>query len=172
MPDRSPIFPLLRRATCWPAGWILALGLGVTLAATAWVNRWEQLSRQTEFQKQTNNLTTALQRTTNRYSDLLLSISDLYDANNNQVDEPAFKRFVQRAVGSYPGIQALEWAPLVPHGERVAYEQWLQAQTRQTQTTITERSQVDQLIPAALRPSYVPVTFLEPRPTNEVALGI
>ncbi len=143
----------------------------MTLAATAWVSRWEQLSRQTEFQKQTNNLTTALQRTTNRYSDLLLSISDLYDATGNQVDEQAFQRFVQRAVGSYPGIQALEWAPLVLHGERVAYEQWLQTTTRQAQTTITEREHTGQLTPAALRPSYVPVTFLEPRPTNEVALG-
>ena len=159
------------RSPYWPAGLILTLGLGMTLAATAWVSRWEQLSRQTEFQKQTNNLTTALQRTTNRYSDLLLSIGDLYDATGNQVDEQAFKRFVQRAVGSYPGIQALEWAPLVPHGERAAYEQWLQTTTRQTQTTLTERDRTGQLIPAALRPSYVPVTFLEPRPTNEVALG-
>ncbi|NER83760.1 MAG: histidine kinase, partial [Leptolyngbya sp. SIO1D8] len=94
-----------------PAGLILTLGLGMTLAATAWVGRWERLSRQSKFQKQINNLTTALQRTTNRYNELLLSISDLYYATGDQVDEQAFSRFVQRAVNTYPGIQALEWAP-------------------------------------------------------------
>ncbi|MGD1909263.1 MAG: CHASE domain-containing protein [Leptolyngbyaceae cyanobacterium] len=40
---------------------------------------------------------------------------------------------------------------------------------RQPQTT--KRDRAGQLVPAALRPSYVPITFLEPKPTNEVALG-
>lgn len=154
-----------------PAGLILTLGLGITWATATWVGRWEWLSRQSEFQKQTNNLTTALQRTTNRYNELLLSIGDLYEATNNQVEEQAFSGFVQRAVGTYPGIQALEWAPLVPHEERGAYEQWLQTTTRQQQTHITERDRSGRLIPAAVRASYVPVTYLEPWQTNEAALG-
>ncbi len=104
----------------FPAALICVLGLGTTLATTVWVGRWERLSRQSEFQKQTNNLTTALQRTTNRYTDLLLSISDYYAAADNQVDEAAFQRFVSRAVATYPGIQALEWAPQISHAERVS----------------------------------------------------
>jgi CHASE1-domain containing sensor protein len=73
-----------------PIAVILGLGLGMTVAVTAWVERWERLSKQSEFQKQTNNLTTALQRTNKRYTELLLSISDLYDAADNGVDEAAF----------------------------------------------------------------------------------
>ncbi|MEO1069570.1 MAG: CHASE domain-containing protein [Cyanobacteria bacterium J06638_6] len=152
-----------------PTGLILFLGLGTTLAATTWVHRWEQVSRQEEVQKQINNLTTALQRTTNRYSDLMLSIGDLYAANDNQVDAQAFSRLVARAVRSYPGIQALEWAPLVDQAERPAYEQQLQARTGQS-IGITEY-QAGALVTAGDRSSYVPVTFLEPWATNEAALG-
>ena len=155
-----------------PTVLILTLGLGTTLAATAWVERWERLSRQSEFQKQTNNLTTALQRTTNRYTELLLSISDLYDAANNEVDEAAFRRFVSRAVQTYPGIQALEWAPQIADAQRPNYEQQLSAATGQANFSITEREALTgQLIPAGRRDRYVPVTFLEPLQNNEAALG-
>ncbi|MEM0980451.1 MAG: CHASE domain-containing protein [Cyanobacteria bacterium P01_H01_bin.58] len=153
-------------------GLVLTLGLGITLGSTAWVGRWERLSRQTEFQKQINNLTTALQRTTNRYTELLLSISDLYDAANNDVDEQIFRRFVQRAVSTYPGIQALEWAPEITHAERETYEQQLAIASQQKQTEVTERdNQTGKLIPAIVRDRYVPVTFVEPLQNNELALG-
>ncbi|MGB7314772.1 MAG: CHASE domain-containing protein, partial [Nodosilinea sp.] len=123
-----------------PAALILALGLGTTLAATFWVGRWERLSRQSEFQKQINNLTTSLQRTTNRYNELLLSMGDLYAANDYEVTEPAFSRFVQRAIATYPGIQALEWAPLLNQSDRTTYEQWLQTRTGNPDLGITERN--------------------------------
>ena len=155
-----------------PSALILLLGLGVTLTTTAWVERWERLSRQSEFQKQTNNLTTALQRTTNRYTELLLSISDLYSAVNNDVDAAAFRRFVNRAVKDYPGIQALEWAPQITQSERINYEQWLSTLTNRDRAFITERDkQTAQLRPAAERNFYVPVTFVEPLSSNEAALG-
>jgi signal transduction histidine kinase len=154
-----------------PAGLILTAGLGLTLAATTWVSRWERLSRQGEFQKQINNLTTSLQRTTNRYNELLLAISDLYAANGNEVTEQSFSQFVQRAVGTYPGIQALEWAPLISQAQRQDYEQELQTKTGLNQITITERQGDGELIPATQRNSYVPVTFVEPWQTNEAALG-
>jgi CHASE1-domain containing sensor protein len=155
-----------------PSALILLLGLGITLTTTVWVERWERLSRQSEFQKQTNNLTTALQRTTNRYTELLLSISDLYSAVDNDVDAGAFRRFVSRAVNDYPGIQALEWAPQITQGERLRYEQWLSTLTNSDRAMITERDeQTGQLMPAAERDRYVPVTFLEPIPSNEAALG-
>lgn len=159
------------RSRYLPTALILGLGLSTTLAFTFWVARWERLSRQSEFQKQINNLTTALQRTTNRYNELLLSMGDLYTANDHDVTEPAFSRFVQRAIETYPGIQALEWAPLLSQRDRTTYEQWLQAKTGRPGLGITERNEVGELVPALERPSYVPVTFLEPWSTNEAALG-
>ncbi|HEY9734965.1 MAG TPA: CHASE domain-containing protein, partial [Trichocoleus sp.] len=146
-----------------PAPLTLALGLGLTLAATLWVGRWERLTRQSEFQQQIDNLTTSLQRTTNRYNDLLLSIGDLYQVSNNQVSQEDFHQFVQRALSAYPGIQALEWAPHVTAAERLAYEQ--------VSAQIVERDAAGALIPAAPRFEYVPVTYVEPWLSNEAALG-
>lgn len=151
------------------ASLILVLGLGLTFAATAWVGRWEHLNRQNAFQRQIDNLTTGLQRTINRYSELLLSLEDFYRATNGQVDAMAFSQFVQRALGSYPGIQALEWAPHVTWGERADYEAWLRSMGRGQ--AITEQDQNGNLIAAGRRNSYVPVTFVEPWLSNEAALG-
>jgi len=150
----------------------LALGCGIVLSMmmALWVNRWEQLSRRTQFQQQSNNLTTALQRNLNRYTDVLLSIQDLYRVADNQVTEAMFGRFVQRALMVYPGIQALEWAPRIDHGDRLQYEQHL-AQLGRGTATITERYANGQLGPATDRPDYIPVTYVEPWEGNEVALG-
>ncbi len=150
----------------------LTLGCGVVLsiAMALWVHRWEQLSRRTQFQQQTDNLTTTLQRNLNRYTDVLLGIQDLYRVADNQVTAAMFGRFVQRALVSYPGIQALEWAPQIEARDRTRYEQDLQTLGRSI-TTITERQDGDRLIPAGDRPDYVPVTYVEPWQGNEVALG-
>lgn len=154
-----------------PTGVTLILGLGLTAIATLWVGRWEQLTRQSQFQTQIDNLTTSLQRTTNRYSDLLLSVGDFYRATDAPITEAGFSQFVQRALGSYPGIQALEWAPLVLHSQRPAYEQALSQRYQGQFTSITERWESGEIGVAGVSDRYVPVTFVEPWQGNEAALG-
>ncbi|MBD0335915.1 MAG: CHASE domain-containing protein [Cyanobacteria bacterium Co-bin13] len=154
-----------------PTTFTLFMGLGLTLSATLWVGRWERLTRQSEFQKQIDNLTTSLQRTTNRYNELLLSVGDLYRVADNQVSRQDFHRFVQRALRSYPGIQALEWAPRVTAAERLAYEQALAAQSGWDQASIFERDGAGAMVLATQRSEYIPVTYVEPWQGNEVALG-
>ena len=77
-----------------------------------------------------------------------------------------------RSLTSYPGIQALEWAPVVANSERAAFETALK-QAGYTDFTITERSTAKQsgLKPAEPRSHYVPVTYLQPWEGNELALG-
>ncbi|MBD0269184.1 MAG: CHASE domain-containing protein, partial [Cyanobacteria bacterium Co-bin8] len=154
-----------------PTTFTLIVGLGLTLTTTLWVGRWERLTRQSEFQQQIDNLTTSLQRTTNRYNELLLSLGDLYRVADNQVSQTDFHRFVQRALSSYPGIQALEWAPRVPAPERAAYEQALALQGSFEQASILERNAAGAMVPAAPRSEYIPVTYIEPWQGNEVAMG-
>lgn len=154
-----------------PTGVTLILGLGLTAIATLWVGRWEQFTRQSEFQTQIDNLTTSLQRTTNRYGDLLLSVGDFYRATDAPITEVGFSHFVQRALGSYPGIQALEWAPLVLHSQRSAYEQALSQRYQRQFTSITERWESGEIGVAGVSDRYVPVTFVEPWQGNEAALG-
>lgn len=151
---------------------VLGTGVSLTLIAMFWAAQGEQVRREYEFRRQTRNLTTALERTTNRYADLLLSIGDLYHGVTPEaVSAETFRKFVQRSIQSYPGIQALEWAPLVLDQDRSHYEKKLRDMAQQSSLAITERDPQGNLHIAKLRPFYVPVTYLEPLQYNEAALG-
>jgi PAS domain S-box-containing protein len=81
-----------------------------------------------------------------------------------------FARFAVELMARGSEIQALEWAPLVPLGERWRHEAeaWRDVGARYT---ITEWTGTRTLAPAATRERYFPVRFLEPQAGNEWALG-
>jgi signal transduction histidine kinase len=155
----------------FPIALIICAGLGFSAIATAWVARWEHVERQNQFQQQIDNLTTALQRSINRYSDLLLAIGDLYAVADNQVSQEEFATFVKRSLRFYSGIQALEWAPYIPHAARANYETELQSRGYPYSLGMTERAASGKMIRAIARSAYVPVTYIEPFKGNEAALG-
>lgn len=146
----------------------LSLGIGLSVLATSWVGRWESSNRQIRFQRQIENLTTALQRSLNRYTDLLAFLGDYY-AVQSPVDRRAFAGFVKRSLQTYSGIQALEWAPLVQQPDRLSYEQVIQSEGYPS-FKITELRDGN-LVRASQRPNHVPVTYVEPFIGNESALG-
>jgi hypothetical protein len=146
------------------------LGLGLSLGATWLVAQWEATRRQIQFQQQIENLSTALQRSLNRYTDVLTFLHDYYRVAAEPVSRQDFAEFVSRSLVSYPGIQALEWAPLVRAGDRAVFEAGVQAEGYPG-FTITELSPTGQLQRAGERAEYVPVTYVAPFLTNEAALG-
>ncbi len=151
-------------------GAAVGLGLGLSLGATWLVGQWEATRRQTQFQQQIENLSTALQRSLNRYTDVLTFLHDYYRVVAEPVSRQDFAEFVSRSLVSYPGIQALEWAPLVRAGDRAVFEAGVQAEGYPG-FTITELSPTGQLQRAGERAEYVPVTYVAPFLTNEAALG-
>jgi signal transduction histidine kinase len=158
----------LRRA--WILGITAGVGVSLTAIATLFVYRWEISQQQSRFQQQIENLAIALQRSLNRYNDLLTFLNDHYDVRQGQVTQQEFEAFVARSLAEYPGIQALEWAPLVSLSDRATYEQTVQAEGYPT-FQITELGPDDQLIRAGERPNYLPVTFLAPFDGNQAAFG-
>lgn len=153
-----------------PLGLTLGLGISLSVVAANFVKEGESASYQARFQRQTENLATAIQRSLNRYTDVLASLSDYYTVAQLRVEPKKFAEFVQRSLNSYPGIQALEWAPLVRRSERLSYEQQMQAAGYQN-FQITELAGDDSLVRAGDRPYYIPVIYIEPLTNNEVALG-
>ncbi|MBW4658067.1 MAG: CHASE domain-containing protein [Drouetiella hepatica Uher 2000/2452] len=151
-------------------GLILSLGIGLSVLVTSFVSRWEASNRQLRFQRQIENLATALQRSLNRYTDLLAFLSDYYKVEQSPVDRQAFASFVERSLQTYSGIQALEWAPVVPQANRLSYEQTVQSEGY-PRFNITELGGDGSLVRAVQRPYYVPVTYVEPFVGNESALG-
>jgi signal transduction histidine kinase len=137
----------------------------------AWVvGQGEAIRRQTQFQQQIENLSTALQRSLNRYTDVLTFLHDYYQVAEEPVSRQAFAEFVARSLSTYPGIQALEWAPLVRQGDRAAFEAKMQAEGYPA-FEITELSPTGQIQRAGVRAEYVPVTYVAPFLNNEAALG-
>ncbi|NES95139.1 MAG: histidine kinase [Desertifilum sp. SIO1I2] len=151
-------------------GVTLTVGLGLSALAALFVGRWETASQQTRFQRQIENLTTALQRSLNRYTDVLAFLGDYYGVVPGQVQRQDFANFVARSLSTYPGIQALEWAPLVRHAERLTFEQRLQAEGYPN-FQITQLSEGNRLIRSSDRPYYIPVTYVVPFASNEAAFG-
>ncbi|MBP0017325.1 MAG: CHASE domain-containing protein [Cyanobacteria bacterium SBLK] len=149
----------------------LVMGIGMSLSAIAagFVGEWERSAHQLEFQRQTENLAIALQRTLNRYTDVLLSIGDFYEVSQNEVSQAEFSLFVRRSISTYPGIQALEWSPLILHRDRSFYEESMQ-QIWSDSFAIVE-TENNTLILAKERSEYFPVTYIEPLRENEAALG-
>ena len=150
----------------------VTVGLGIVLSAVATlsVHRWEVSQQRNQFQQQLENLTIALQRSLNRYTDVLIFLNDHYGVSQGQVRQQAFDAFVARSLREYPGIQALEWAPLVASDERSTYEKAIQSKGY-SNFHITELSADDRLVTASDRDYYLPVTYLAPLAGNEAALG-
>ncbi|MEM9905223.1 MAG: CHASE domain-containing protein [Cyanobacteria bacterium P01_D01_bin.44] len=148
----------------------LILGTSLSILATLAVARWERANYRLQFQRQTDSLATALQRSINRYTDLLLALGDFYSVSQQTVSRPEFNRFVERALATYPGIQALEWAPVVSDQARNTFETALQVEGYPS-FQITERESRGGLVRAGVRSHYVPVTYLQPWAGNELALG-
>ncbi len=159
--------PLHHRMTL---GITLSVGVCLSAIATLFVHHWNQSQQYDRFQQQLENLTIALQRSLNRYTTVLTFLNDHYRVNQGRVQRQGFERFVARSLSTYPGIQALEWVPLIRQVDRQSYEQAIQADGYPN-FRITELADDNQLIPAGDRPVYLPVTYLAPFDSNEAAFG-
>jgi signal transduction histidine kinase len=151
-------------------GLTLGTGIGLSVIAASFVGKWEASNQETQFQRQTENLVAILERNLNRYTDVLAFLKDYYTVRQGQVNRQEFTDFVARSLNIYPGIQALEWAPLVRQTERATYERTIQTEGYKT-FQITELSDSKELIRAGDRPYYIPVTYVAPFQDNEVAFG-
>jgi signal transduction histidine kinase/CHASE1-domain containing sensor protein len=123
----------------------------------------------TELQERADILANNLQRSVDACLEVLRSISQFY-GSSDYVSRQDFQRFVQPALARHPSIHALEWLPHVLEGDRVTFEQSLQAEGCPT-FHITERRPDGKIVPAESRPHYFPVCYVEPLENNKLALG-
>ncbi|MEB3359490.1 MAG: CHASE domain-containing protein [Synechococcales bacterium] len=151
-------------------GLTIGVGVGLSIVAALLVGRWEASRQQARFQQQIEHITTALQRSLNRYTDVMAFLEDFHAVMQGQVGREDFAAYVARSLSTHPGIQALEWAPLVQQADRVTFEQTIQREGY-PRFQITELASNGRLIRASDRPYYIPVTYVVPLRGNEAALG-
>lgn len=148
---------------------VFGVGTVLSVSAAILVQTWETSNRQARFQQRISNLTTTLTRNVERYTEVLYGLQDLYHSVPASITQAEFEQFTRRPVATYPGIQALEWAPRVLQTNRLQFERAARAQNPGFQ--IREPGKLGNLVAAAVRSEYVPVLFIQPWAGNEVALG-
>ncbi|MFZ4640492.1 MAG: CHASE domain-containing sensor histidine kinase [Nodosilinea sp.] len=147
---------------------VLLTGVGLSVALARFATNWEESQRQASFNRQIDNLTLAIQRSLNRYSDILSFLNDYHRVSPPHRQD--FTILTARVLKTYPGIQAMEWAPLVVAKDRPKFEAQVRAEGYKS-FQITELNPQRQLVWAGDRPYHTPVTYVEPWAGNEIALG-
>ncbi|NNE83948.1 MAG: PAS domain-containing protein [Alphaproteobacteria bacterium] len=158
------------RAAFTPPLAVFLVGLAISVGLFAVVMRHaqnEELER--AYRAEAAPLAVVLGRSIDQSLGFLSSVSALLAASN-AVERGAFRAFVERALKKNDEIQALEWIPRVRAEERAAYETAAR-RDELVDFRITEKDSSGVTVPAAARPEYFPVYFLEPLEGNEAALG-
>ena len=151
------------------AGFVLLVGICVSVFVYSLLKTFEANHIQNKFalhaDAQRKNVEEKLQIITNT----LASLNAFYKSSQF-VDRTEFREFTAPLLKRHPSIQALEWAPYVPHDMRSTYKDNAQndgLDNFQFRTLNKEK----QLITAPEKESYFPVFYLEPLEGNENALG-
>ncbi len=147
---------------------LLTLAVVITLFVNA--SSWESQQQHADFRDETKNVAIALKSDLQVYLAILASIERHFVASDGKVSSQQFSIFVDEALGAHPGLQALEWLPVVKDVGRSGFEHTLQNKGF-AGFQILDRNMDGKLIPAIKAGEYVPVAYVEPFKGNESALG-
>jgi two-component sensor histidine kinase len=155
-----------RAALTWPTA--VALSLAVVLYV--YISGREQQRIRTEFESTADTLGRAFKSAVARHLEAVTALRDLY-ASAGTLDRAGFAAFANPLQKRHPGVQALEWTPVVPGAQRADFEAAVRREGYPA-FAITDRSPQGRMVPAASRDQYVPVLFVEPYEGNQAALGV
>lgn len=151
----------------------VALPLLLTMLGLVFIffqtSRWENERILDNFNEQAQNLVHRLETQLAMYEEILSGIERLFAASD-YVGRNEFLLFVAGYFDRYPGLQALEWLPSVHDAERAHFEA-MNREEGLTDFIIRERDVAGQLVTAAQRALYFPVTYVAPMKGNEPAIG-
>ncbi|WP_164852404.1 CHASE domain-containing protein [Rheinheimera riviphila] len=124
----------------------------------------EQQRLQQHFHEQAKLMAQSIKSRISLYSNSVLPLERLFIASVD-VTAAEFAIFVDSILKNHPGIRAMSWNAKVSQQQRAEYEAGLLASTVGG-LGITERDASGQLISAAIRSEYFPVTYIAPMPLH------
>ena len=159
-------FPL---PTARAAIWVVAIiGLSLSLAALLLIRQQLEVHRLQEFEWVAQNRIRALSQGLDNGLRTLATIRDLY-RTSFKVGRDEFQTFGGSLLERYQGIQALMWVPRVTMAERSAFED--STSSWHPGFRISEPGSHFNLVQAAERPEYYPVTYTTREKSNEFPIG-
>ena len=156
-----------RRTRRW--SWVL-LGLGALLSSVVWQRaaEREQVRADEVFRQQAQAGRDALAGQLDHYLDRLAGFQALFMANN-ELGRPVFhaQHRALRAANDYPGLIAVQFAALVPHAQKSAFE----ARVAADRSVDAGGYPGFRINPPGDRPFYVATVYNEPLRGNEAVMG-
>ncbi|HLA31040.1 MAG TPA: CHASE domain-containing protein, partial [Pseudomonas sp.] len=129
----------------------------------------EQHNLRLRFHEQAKLMSQTLQSRFDLYGKAAQSIERFFSASQ-EVTRAEFALFVANLPHTYPGISALAWDRQITAAERADYEAALAAEGFQA-VRISQYNEAGAQVPAGVRDSYVPISYIEPLAANAQALG-
>lgn len=152
-----------------PIGIAALLGIAVTAAVFFQVqNQERELAKQNFLRLAVERVAAIRSRLENEKT--TLNAVEGFFGGSNLVGRDEFKTFIDTLHIDNNHIIAMQWVPTVPESGRGYFEE-MARRDGLTDFVINERSPMGKSIPAAPRPLYYPVYYVEPLAGNEDALG-
>jgi PAS domain S-box-containing protein len=145
------------------------IGIAASLALFLIIRQFDRRETQLETRAAAQARTELLRNSIECSMEVLHSVGQ-FCAVGGDITRGRFHDFCAEALARHPEIQALSWDPCVPAADRAALES-LARQDGLPGFTFTELDSAGALVPAALRPAYVPIYMVEPLAKNRPALG-
>ena len=128
-----------------------------------------RLHVETEFYRRADIRHTLTREILNYYEAGLFGLRSLY-IGSGDVTHAEFDRVAGEIVARNPGISALEWVPVVPDGQRAAFEAAISAELHRP-VSIMAFNGGARLLSAPPKPEYAPVLFVHPAAGRESVIG-
>jgi CHASE1-domain containing sensor protein len=147
----------------------LCAAFAVTTIGFFYAQRSEMSQVQLKFERRVGGVFQDIQEHLTCHLDAVHSVKSLYASSVN-VERNEFATFNQHLLSRHTGVQAMEWLPRVSREQRAEYEARARAEGF-ADFVFTEYDAAGQLVAAGDREEYYPVFFVEPRASNEAAIG-
>jgi PAS domain S-box-containing protein len=141
----------------------LWLGAAVSIALYHVIGHMVDVNSKAEFEYQTNNAQLAIEARIQSYVDVLRATRAMFHSSRD-VTRQDFRTYVEELdlQKRYPGINNLNYAPLVPAQDRPKFESAIREEFNLPEFSIK---------PAGARPEYHPLIYVEPMAGNHGSLG-
>ena len=138
----------------------LLMVFALTMVAFFSARNQERERRQIEFDNFAQSVATNIQAQLKQYLVILRDTTAMFDASEH-ITRQEFERYAAGISSQYPGLVGLSFSEVVPGAERAAYEARIRAEGF-TDFSIREYDVAGNLVQAAERAEYLPVTFIAP----------
>ncbi|MCP4205167.1 MAG: diguanylate cyclase [bacterium] len=152
----------------WLPVMVFVVGVAASLLVYSVARNNQRLQVTSRFAQAAGTRASAIRRAFEHGVDTTESIVALFAASE-EVSREEFGDFTRPLLKGHPAIQAVSWAPVVPHARRSEVER--RAAESVPGFRFTNRATQGQMVAAAEAEEYVPVLYLEPFSGNEAAIG-